>query len=674
LKIFLALPKPFLLFICKTCNIRRSPIVNLWPFSKKNDSNPSHQFGDPPSGKMELPPGVILVAPEQAGLPSPQAEAEKIMAPLASETTEKEEQDTHRTLNTIAPPSFEDLAHIPATENAELSVIKVESNEKQGSAGFFEETQHKIVTQETLTASNELLSPLNQNDQKEIENVQPDMQDWLSGLTPTAVNPALPKANSEFLTESSTPPKPESALHEQDLSLLFTRNHIPNENPASENASLNFYTDLNPAVSEPVSSLQQANSPNETFNNETPTLSAETLSPEDLWTETNPASPNAEFDDSFLLPADDEETPLQAQGSFEMACETSATKALDLSAFQHTGSQTAPEDKESHSLDDKTGKALPGEAQTDWPQPLNLTDEALTPNGSDSFLTEAGLLDLQETAYLDNKLDDDDTFDLDSILLGNIPAEALPPETFPESQTDPFLNEISEQSTINPELTVSPNIHFEGEHPETEHYFGDEAQGLKNSDNFESYDFGHYEDPDQPQEAFVLDTPPESLCETISFEDNYTVSDNELRLDEIQWNEIPEPTEQQSGDFNDPMTLSFHSETNENKPNEILKPEAETPAPHLYAPQEQEARSQDRSPEICGQSPSAQANQPPPAPPPKPLLQKKLKHFHKSRMESSGHRVESFELEMLHKNSQFLSRSIDHLVNAYFNQENPEAS
>lgn len=563
--------------------------MNLWPFSQKNDANPSHQLGNSYSGKIELPPGVKLVAPNKSDLPSPQAKPANAMAA----PTEKKE-DASRTSETSAH-SFEDLTHIPATKSDDPSAIQTEFTEKQDLAGFFEENQLKMVSQGALTENNATLSTLNQNVQE--ENVQPEISDWLKDLTSQTALVSPPPEN-KFLTEWATTPKPDSPL----------------------------------------------------------------------------AQTNLDLDQFFLAPAGSDEMFLPSQDSFEIGAETSVAEALGLSVFENTDAYTPPEDAEA--LGFEIEGAFLGEAKTEWPQPLNLPDEALTPNGTDSFLAEVGLHTLPETACLDNNFDDD-AFDLDSILLGASPAGPMTPTAFPESQPEPFFTENSEQSAPERlardlELTVSLNSNFEVELHETALYFGDEAEGFKDSDNFESYDFGHYEEPGQSLEPFVLDEDAASVSETIFDNNDDTASNNQLSFGELQLDEIPLEFAGQGADLNDLVTLSLYAEADESSLSEILTTD-DPPAPDLAAPEEQEAELQETAPEISEHSPSIQSEPQAPVSQPKPLPPKKIGHP-KTTYVASGDKPGSFELDMLLKNSQFLNRSIDHLVNTYFEQYNQEAS
>jgi hypothetical protein len=486
-----------------------------------------------------------------------------------------------------------------------------------------------------------------------------------------------PQSENSFLTEIPATPKPDSPVDEEDLSHFFWGGDVPAENTASENSAFNDFVDMEPTLSNLISSVQTP-PPIEAYKHEPATLSVAEPTSAFPSTDSPLAQIDAGSDHLFLAPAGNDETLLPPQDFFVMGDETSTVEeVLGLSALQNTDAY--PPSQEAEALDREIEEAFLGEAQMELPQQLNLPDAALAPNGTHSFLAEVGLHTLPETACLDNGFDDG-TFDLDSILLGTIPAQAITSTAFPESPPDTFLTEnpgqsAPEQSVADLALAASPNANFDHDPHEVAHYFGDEAEGLKDIDNFESYDFGHYEEPGQTVEFFVLDEEeaPASACEITAYNSDYTATSNQLGFGELQLDEPPlEPAGGQGADLNDPVRLSFQAEADESSLGEFLATD-DPPETDLAAPEEQEAQLEETSQEICEQLPSPQPEHQAEVSQSKSSPTKNVDRS-KTTYVLSGDKPGSFELDMLLKNSQFLNRSIDHLVNTYFDQYNQEAS
>ncbi|WP_373532990.1 hypothetical protein [Vampirovibrio sp.] len=570
--------------------------MNLWPFSKKNDTDPSHHFGNPHSGKMELPPGVKLAAPEELEAPASQAalNQQAAPAPLAPATEAAAEA--------MAPPehSFEDLTHVPATKEKDPSAEKTEVAHSQVDLNHFcEQNQLKMVVQNPLP---------------ELKTVAPQAPQ--NGETRAAMPNAMASASPVI-------PTPQSLQREADLAEFFSANHLSTEVVDSAPPPLDFFSDLgtqfNQTPAEPVNNpASQATTPEVTR--------LESIFPAP---ETPPAlETEANFDSFFLAPMAPDNEPLQPTDSFWTESEMLAVESLQ---------PATPVEAEAAAVEYAIEEAyLEEETQTELPQQLNLPNEALAPNGTNNFLMEAELHPLPETVYLGDDLMgtelNDEPFDLDSILLGNIPAPQLAPAALPQRPSQSIVEE-------------------------SDHYFGDEAEGLKNNDNLESYELGHYEDPDQALETFSLDETPGPLAESIAYDSYYTDSDSDLSFASLQLEELPlalvedeEETEEK---------VEEKAEEKKEEPVEAIEPPAFGPAPRLP----------EHKVEALQPKPS-----PTQAPPPKAPPMKKTPALRPTFPEAQAHRSGSFEQEILLKNSQFVHQSIDHLVNSYFRHQDQEAS
>jgi hypothetical protein len=247
---------------------------------------------------------------------------------------------------------------------------------------------------------------------------------------------------------------------------------------------------------------------------------------------------------------------------------------------------------------------------------------------------------------------DDEAFDLDRILLGaaesaEAPAQPDGPAEMPSS--------------------VSPNNQGESSDVDIlDHYFGDEAQGLKGHDNLGSYDFGHYEDPDAPVEAFILDEEPEpanSILRNLSYDQYYVPSDSDLSFsarisaeeeetsssEEAVLPEVPEAAY---------TSFLFASEDMDQDTDE----DKDEPAEAEDCPEADPPTAQPRlvTDELSEQPAAWQSPPELTAPNNIPVS---------VAGESITDVINTFSQDILLHNNRFLGRSIDRLVDAYFAQQ-----
>ncbi|WP_303672585.1 hypothetical protein [Vampirovibrio chlorellavorus] len=294
---------------------------------------------------------------------------------------------------------------------------------------------------------------------------------------------------------------------------------------------------------------------------------------------------------------------------------------------------------------------------------------------------------------------DDETFDLDRILLGTAdPAElpgqpGLPPEMPP--------------SEISPSVVLADSVE-PSDADILEHYFGDEAQGLKGHDNLDSYDFGHYEDPDAPAEAFVLDEAPQpaaAFLDNLSYDQYYTEPESELSFRANLWASEEQDSDGQNSDDRDSMEEQATKALPDNSYASFLLDSDllgsgssdDTAGPDGWPPSDMESGTSmeptdlaDRESPTTAASPEPQVtaeSQPEPAKPsPEKLVPENMAELAlllESRIaselaketvlphsESISDAIDTFSQDVLLHSNRFLGRSIDRLVDAYFTQRN----
>lgn len=689
--------------------------MKLWPFSKKDETPLAAQPANPQSRKMDLPPGVMLADPSELDFqpgqtrPAGSESSRETAHPVAEETETSQPQ----------PPSFEDLAYIPSPEAAQPQDTSLPTEPAKPDLNeFFDQHQLEMISQATPPQASTPLAPPEPISLAPLPDVEPAPQAAFDAVEPKIPepNPASSQSGSEAgsnrfdFPTTGLPAVPAERLEQPPADHLDFFNPIGFENNPANDLFSDF---MAPPPQEATTVAQdaafindfseippQAVIPPEVEHSVIPSNFTEAAIQPIEHLETAPVQPTAQEPGSFFLhPAGSELHFPQTEGIFDAPNELESTTLAEQAMSEMT-EYAQPADFQFTTED----AFLPG-APLEIPPQLNLPDEALMPNANDHFFETTAIPPVLEDAYPGEAFEDD-SFDLDSLLLGRQPEE--------QSSNNPLEAMEFEAQDLNPSETAPFLDYSKNFMPETldegpNHYFGDEAEGLKGIDNTDSYDFGHYEDPDEPVPAFVLDNDPESnkdepisaseaeppviLTEGMTFNDGYTepetgfsFSDAELDMaalfqpealpetqdepfpaaDEapsyISMPSLPSRSEFMQG-LQHPVTPGYQASA---EPVEVEAAEApETPEPQVASkePEPEQVQKEEEPAPAMAAKPTPKKR-----PPLKPLVQPK------PYRESLADRIGSFEQEVLLKNSQFLSQSIDHLVNSYFEQQDQEAS
>lgn len=654
--------------------------MKLWPFSKKNETPAAAKPVNPHSRKMDLPQGVVLADPSESAfhpLPS-QQEATTSSLPNPASETELPETTT---------PSFVDLSFIPENTQGSTASSAEKTPEKPDLTSFFEQNNLSFVSPSNPTEASTKPS----EEKTQLTPPEPALPDFISETTtPDWMNlPALsaqdnlsPPTDSAFsfseatselpLTPELTNPfdffPPELQASSEPDNTTSTDFFIIGEAPAPDMLPSNVATDFTDFTHStpfsPVAQATQETSQTEAF--KAPVFDAipesapdPALNPKNFQT-TEPEQANN--DSFFLYTTGTELQPPSDGGLFDFGF--------------------APEAFASDFQAEVEAAFLP-EAPTELPPQLNLPDEALAPNGEGIFFaTTTGIQPSSDDDYAPETFGDE-TFDLDSLLLGESSPVSEPTEAiFGLPATDTYsLGEF--------EPTLYENETLE---TDKEHYFGDEADGLKDVDNPDSYDFGHYEDPDEPSMAFCLDETIETdqqlqelvanLAEETANESPQTDQGGaQVQKPFLQETSAEEPqsyvsmpslpsTEDFLQTLAQPVTFDGTYTLQESDEAELFQEATEEIEPFYEEPDQEiadisESLTEDSPETALPQSTSATHQ---------PQSQPKQVFKPKPYQDSLADRIGSFEQEVLLKNSQFLSHSINDLVNSYFAQQTQEAS
>jgi hypothetical protein len=181
--------------------------------------------------------------------------------------------------------------------------------------------------------------------------------------------------------------------------------------------------------------------------------------------------------------------------------------------------------------------------------------------------------------------------------------------------------------------------------------------------DFDSYDLGHYDDPDQPAEAFVLSEDAPSATEMA---ETYTHNHCEEPATDLQ-----------------AMARFLAAETDETEPNEYTSEYAEASLPDDMLSMAQEhppantgQDNQAEPPKPYREAAAIQPHQPAAiktnAAPKQiqPYCPQSRRLYHDSVTEA----LKDFQEEMLLEDSRFLRNSINNLVDSYFSNREPESS
>lgn len=646
--------------------------MKLWPFSKKNDEPTATKHADPRSRKMELPQGVTLAtSSEPAALPSSFPAAE----PAPSTTA-------------LLPESNEPAANLPSLEAFNHTLAEPASTTAQATpdlTSFFEQNNLSFIS--SSNTQNPEPAPPNKATTTPLPDASP--LDFLTGSTdfglPETNTPdfltGLPEANAfttpqaafgatqpeqpnpipfEFFPPELQNPDETSFLPDTNF-FSFKQTSSQTSDPTTETAA--EITDLL-AENYPATQPNPANAlDNTTF---TPSLTEGDFASNPDNNVTASATPNS--DDSFFLYTTHEEATLPTpSGLFDF----SPTEESGLSDFQS-----------------EIEAAFLPQPNTELPPALNLPDEALAPNGNEPFFEAA----IMQTPFDPADLNDE-SFDLDSILQAQSDnPEAASHALDDASLTAPFTATEAHYPAPVENNSTQENL-YDSVNPGIDHYFGDEAEGLKGTDNPDSYDFGHYDDPEEPAAAFILDEipgnempdqdisptaldngfpenaePPTPLAETDMEDTSHAtpIAEDEpasyLHMPSLPAvDDMMQRLAQPVNFEGNPMALPPNGE-------EVLKPQnpvAEVEeAPEVPNPTQLETPA-----ELEKTEPETKTEEVPP-PKAKPAINRKPKPYQSSLTDYIG----NFEQEVLLKNSQFLRHSINDLVDSYFALQDQEAS
>ncbi len=650
--------------------------MKLWPFSKKNETSVAAKPVNPHSRKMDLPQGVVLADPSESAFQPALPQPEAATAPLPNPAPEPEALET-------TTPSFADLSFIPEAPQGSTASSPDVASGKPDLTSFFEQNNLTLVSPSTPAAPTEDTTRLTPP-----EPVLPELTattnslDWmippelpeLDNLSPSPdTSFSAPDATAELFatTEVTNPfdffPPELQASSESDNTFstdFFTIGEVPVTDTLPSNAPADFTDFTPPTAFNPVEQATLEASQADVF--EAPTF--DTLSGADPTPAITPESfqatdPEQASHDSFFLYTTG--TELQ---------EPSSTGLFDFGL--------TPEALTSNFEDEV---AFLPEAPSELPPQLNLPDEALAPNGDGLFFEATGIQPTQEDDYAPEAFGDD-TFDLDSLLLG---------ESSPVSDSTEPAYGLSAAETYNLEG-------FEPTTPESktlktgkDHYFGDEADGLKGADNPDSYDFGHYEDPDEPSMAFCLEETIETdqqlqdLVANLSAETAHpSPPQTDQNLEQVPETFLQEVIAEESQSFMNMTSLPSGEDFLQSLAQPIafdgssafqgsdeeceFVQEATDEEPEPCYPEVEQEVAEFNEP-VVEEIPETMAAQPASTTHP-PQNQPKQVFKPKPYQDSLADRIGSFEQEVLLKNSQFLSHSINDLVNAYFAQQTKEAS
>lgn len=653
--------------------------MKLWPFSKKNETPAAAKPVNPHSRKMDLPQGVVLADPSESVFQPLPSQPEATTASHSSPSPATDAQET-------TSPSFADLSFIPETPHGSTASPADATAGKPDLTSFFEQNNLAFVspsnpasattapTEDTtqLTPPEEVLPELTATTNTLAWMSPPELPEPDSLSPPPDPAFSLPEATAEltFPSEPANPfdffPPELQATSEPDNSIttdFFTIGETPVTDPLPSDVTADF-TDFMPTTTfSPVEQVALEAPQAEAFD----TLAFGTSPAADINPPPSPensqtANLEQESNDSFFLYTTG--TELQ---------EPSTTGLFDFDVTP---------DALTSNFEDEV--AFLPEAPSELPPQLNLPDEALAPNGDGLFFEATGIQTTLEEDYAPEAFGDD-TFDLDSLLLG---------ESTPASDSTQPAYGLSTAETYS--LEGFDPVFPETETLETdkEHYFGDEADGLKGVDNPDSYDFGHYEDPDEPSMAFCLEETIETdqqlqeLVANLTEETAHTPPQTDQNLEQAQETFLQEVITEESQSFMNMTSLpsgedflqslaqpiafdgSSAFQASDEK-GEFVQETTEEETDPFYQEPEQEIAEVNEP--LAEEVPETVAAQPistthPPQNQPKQVFKPK------PYQDSLADRIGSFEQEVLLKNSQFLSHSINDLVNSYFAQQTKEAS
>lgn len=684
--------------------------MKLWPFSKKDETPSAAQPVSPQSRKMDLPPGVMLADPSELDIQPGQtkpagSESSRETAPPATEETAISQPET---------PSFEDLAYIPNPEAVEPQDASLAPEPSKSDLNeLFDQHQLEMISQTIPTHPSTPLSLEEPASLAPLPDVEPALKAFFSDIEPKtpdqgpAISPSASEAGSkrlDFMT-ADLQPVPAEQLEQSPLDHLDFFNPIGFEdNPANDLFS-DFMspppqeTPVTPKNAAPTNNFSeiptQAALPSQGETSAIPLNPAETEAQSIETFKTAPTQPSKQDLGSFFL------HPAGSELYFQQTdCMFGTFNELEPPVLtEHTRSEIT-EDAQSTNLQFATEDVFLPEAPLELPPQLNLPDEALMPNANDNFFQTTAIPPALEETYPVEEFEND-SFDLDSLLLGHQPEEQ---EANPLEAME-FEPQAANQIETIPSLSYATEFLSETLDEGPGHYFGDEAEGLKGGDNTESYDFGHYEDPDEPVAAFVLDNdeeepvytfeadPPVIFTESIIYGDENVGSEADFSFEgteqEIAALFQPEPLPETKNDrfhpadeapsyvnmpslpsknefmqsLQHPVTPGYQASAEPVETEEAATLEVSEPPPATEDAEPSMVQAEEKPIPAMAIKPAAEKRAPL-----KPLVQPK------PYRESLADRIGSFEQEVLLKNSQFLSQSIDHLVNSYFEQQDQEAS
>lgn len=668
--------------------------MKLWPFSKKSEAPAEYER------KFELPPGVMLASPDEA----PTTQAPPATQPGRYDAMHAEEEAHPLPMEAKAAPT------VPETKP------DLQQFFEQNQLAFVSQQAEPPVTQQTdaplpnpLPNKGELYQEINQSLSAMAETPPPPVEPQASftaqtalpqplstqaapldfGLGNNTINHAPPKAEPLFspkTTQQSTAETLSEFANEPDDSFLFmpegaSHKPHPTESGSTETFNLDLLVPppLNDTMAVPPGTTLDTFAPTNTdpgftdlFNTPEPSIgfgqSSELLcdlSSDLLATapETSPTFSEAEASaemDSFF-PADTPTLP-------EMALETDDTQALLDELLKD------PEfcQQENISYYGSEPESITEPLFEEMTAPFaDITEPAAEslPNLDSNFFS---------TVAFDDMADFNSYSAPENLFAGGTEQTADPTASILDSSNLPEAHysgypELDETSLSSDEEEAT----YYGDD-----YSDDEITGdAELNSEVSSYDMGHYDDPDEPAQAFSLDVSDYS--ETTSY---VAAEDSETDLDALMaslthshtahaemTHTEPEPVYTEEPE---PVALNAASDepAYEMAPEPIPMEETLTnpplPEPKAIQPQAEPApRTFEKPAPVAAQSKSEQPAPLPPKKRPTPAYPQPRPKFY---TDSIAEALESFEEEVMLKDNRFLRDSINNLVDQYFAQQESE--
>jgi hypothetical protein len=668
-------------------SIRRRSVVKLWPFSKKA----SDEFVL--DRTMNLPAGVVLATPDDPALselplpsvPTPQNTAD---SPNNPATTLPMDQQAPALPKTNDPPLSPEIQQIlglapppspPQPPTSDLPDLP--------SALFDESAVWTDSALETLTTAADPPADMS-------INPTTDLSDTSGFWTPS--EPELSDMAAISYSESATLDMPslipDPTTSEPILSELFQNSAaLPDqptqiENPPSQSMS---------AMESPIDACPESiilpasdsfshtipdpfDMPMDAFANTFSEDAVDPLIPDPAYQSIDTPPIDLTMEETLaLLPPDPEPHPTHhcSPSDTEQAQPDSSSALADLlaeaEAFQ-------PDDRWDDFAQPGTYESSESSitysdefASLTEPAPLS-AEPSFFANATFDDMDNFGQPDANHSFFTESSSDEPMTNDTLAIE-DDFSANALQDDSMAETEWDTStydgttlsdMDNMSSDEDYTPEFTLSDSDEQADENTAFNHVsFEDEPE---TGNDITSYDLGHYDDPDEPTVAFVLeDTTLESPEPYTKVEPDLPTEDSNREVDfstersaQFYWGlEMPEE-----------CVASTQVEETPPSPIEESVIPPSIPQPTISATTDIPKPTIPETPAILSTPASPVSQQPPPTEPIPRALPPKHKYYGDSVTEA----LDSFEQEMLMRDSHFITQSINNLVERYFAQKKAE--